>query len=176
MIFFVLTWLFVLAIAIHNLEEAIWLPAWSRRLSQQGSRWHRPVGAPEFRFAVIVLTVAAAGIALAASIGGKESLGAYLVCGYALAMLLNVLFPHVLATLVMRAYAPGTLTAVLLNAPVCTLLLDLALRERYVDAAVFLWAGPLVVLGIAGAIPLLFAIGRRLPTAAVAGSEVGRRA
>jgi hypothetical protein len=176
MTFLVLTWLFVLAMAVHNLEEAIWLPAWSQRIGQQGSRWHRPVGASEFRFAVLVLTAAAAAAALAANVGGKQSLGAYLVCGYALAMLLNVIFPHVLACLVLREYAPGTLTAILLNAPACALLLELALRERYVDARVFLWAGPLVVLTIAGAIPLLLAIGRRLPTAAAAGSETERRA
>jgi hypothetical protein len=159
--FIPLTWLFVLAIAIHNLEEGVWLPAWS----QQPGRWRRPVGATEFRFAVVVLTAAGAAVALAASIGGKESLGAYLVCGYALAMLLNVVVPHVLVSLAMRTYAPGTLTALLLNAPVCALLLEVALRERYVDHGVFLWAGPLVVLAIVGAIPLLFAVGRWLRSA-----------
>jgi hypothetical protein len=168
MTFPVLTWLFVLAIAAHNLEEAVWLPAWSRRASSQGAwaqrsgRWRYPVGAAEFRFAVLVLTAAAAAAALTASLGGKGGLGAYLVSGYALAMLLNVVFPHVLACLALREYAPGTLTALLLNAPASALLLEHALREGYVDATVFLWAGPLVVLAIAGSIPLLFAIGRWL--------------
>jgi uncharacterized protein with HXXEE motif len=161
MSFSALSWAFVLAIAMHNLEEAVWLPAWSQR----SGRWHPTVGAAEFRFAVIVLTAAGAAVALAASIGGKGSLGAYLLSGYALAMLLNVVFPHVLVTLAMRTYAPGTLTALLLNAPVCALLLEAALRERYVDHGVFLWAGPLVVLAILGAIPLLFAVGRWLRSA-----------
>jgi hypothetical protein len=159
MTFFTLTWLFVLAVALHNLEEALLLPAWSRK----SVRWSYPVGAQEFRFAVVVLTAAAAAIALAANSGGKGSVGAYLVCGYALAMLLNVLFPHVLATLVLRQYAPGTMTAVLLNLPACTLLLNHALREQYVEARTFLWAGPSTVLAVMAAIPLLFAIGRRLP-------------
>jgi hypothetical protein len=176
MSFLVLTWLFVLAIAVHNLEEAVWLPAWSQRIrSQRFGRWHHPVGASEFRLAAIVLTAAGAAAALAANIGGKGSLGAYLVCGYALAMLLNVVFPHLLASLAMREYAPGTLTALLLNAPACALLLELALREGYVDAKIFLWAGPLVVLGIVGSIPLLFAIGRRLPAVADR-AETERRA
>jgi hypothetical protein len=180
MTFPVLTWLFVLAIAAHNLEEAVWLPAWSQRTSSRGAwlqrsgRWRHPVGAFEFRFAVLVLTAAAAAAALAASLGGKGSLGAYLVSGYALAMLLNVVFPHVLACLALREYAPGTLTALLLNAPACALLLELALREGYVDASVFLWAGPLVVLAIAGSIPLLFTIGRGLLTAG-ARPDMGRR-
>src|SRR5262245_23718629 len=109
MTFFALTWAFVLAVAIHNLEEALWLPAWSRR----AGRWHYPVGAPEFRFAVLVLTAAVVAAALLANNGGKGSIGAYLLSGYALAMLLNVVFPHVLASLIRREYAPGTLTALL---------------------------------------------------------------
>jgi hypothetical protein len=159
MTYYTLTWLFVLVVAVHNLEEGAWLPAWSQR----AGRWHPPVGAPEFRFAVVVLTAAAVGAAVLAHTGGKGSVGAYLISGYALAMLLNVVFPHVLATLILREYAPGTLTALLLNLPVCTLLLEHALREHYVEARVFLWAGPLIVLAVAGAVPLLFAAGRRLP-------------
>lgn len=162
MTFFTLTWLFVLAVALHNLEEALWLPAWSQR----AGRWRYPVGAREFRSAVVLLAAAAVAAVLLANSGGKGSVGAYLVSGYALAMLLNVIFPHVLASVTLREYVPGTLTAVLLNLPVCALLLEHALREQYVEVRVFFWAGPLVVLAIAGFIPLLFAVGRRLPLAA----------
>ena len=158
MTFLMLVWAFAIAITIHNIEEAILLPAWS----QGAGRWKRPVGANEFRFAVAVLTAAVFAAAIMAGIGGKKSLGAYLVCGYALAMLLNIVYPHVLATVVLREYAPGTLTALLLNLPVSVLLLAMAFREDYIDASTFLWAGPLVVLAIAGSIPLLLAIGRRL--------------
>jgi hypothetical protein len=160
MAFFVLTWIFVLAVALHNLEEALLLPAWV----QKAGRWSYPVGAKEFRFTVVVLTAAAAATALAANIGGKGSVGAYLVCGYALTMLLNVLFPHLLATLVLGQYAPGTMTAVLLNLPACALLLNHALREQYIEVHTFLWAGSSTVLAIVAAIPLLFAVGRRLPS------------
>jgi len=55
MSFPLLSWLFAVAITIHNLEEALWLPAWS----QSAGRWHHPVGAREFRFAVGVLTTLA---------------------------------------------------------------------------------------------------------------------
>jgi hypothetical protein len=167
MTFETLTWLFVLAVALHNLEEALWLPAWSR--SPGG--WRYAVGAPEFRFAVIVLTAAAAAAALAANLGGKGSVGAYLVCGYGLAMLLNVFFPHLFVSLVLRELSPGTLTALLLNLPACALLLEHALREQYVEVWTFLWVGPLGVLAIAASIPLLFAIGRRLQAAARAGLD-----
>lgn len=107
-----------------------------------------------------VLAYVAAGLA---TVSGKEGVGAYLLAGYGLAMLLNVFLPHVVATLVMRRYAPGTLTALLLNLPVTLLLLHQGLREGYVHFQRLAWAGPLVVVGILAAIPLLFAVGRRLP-------------
>ena len=47
------TWLFVFAVAVHNLEEAIWLPAWSQR----AGRCYHGVGNAEFRFAVTLLTL-----------------------------------------------------------------------------------------------------------------------
>lgn len=94
-------------------------------------------------------------------VGGKESVGAYLIAGYALAMLMNVLFPHLLATLIMRRYAPGTAMALLLNLPVTVLLLHRGFQENYIRLSTFIWAGPLVVAAILGTIPLLFAIGRR---------------
>jgi len=69
------TWLFVFAVAVHNLEEAIWLPAWS----QMTGRWHRGVGNAEFRFAVTLLTLLAVIAAWLATVQGRTSFGAYLV-------------------------------------------------------------------------------------------------
>ena len=152
-----LSWLFAVAITLHNLEEALWLPGWS----QSAGRWHHPVGAREFRFAVGVLTALAYVAAYLSVVSGKETLGAYFIAGYALAMLLNVFFPHLLATLIMRRYAPGTATALLLNLPVTLLLLYQGVLQGYIRLSTFVWAGPLVVAAILGTIPLLFAIGRR---------------
>ncbi len=154
--FVLFSWLFTLAVTLHNLEEALLLPGWS----QSAGRWHHPVGAREFRFAVAVLTVFAYLAAYLATVGGKESWGAYLVAGYALTMLLNVLFPHVLATLVMRRYAPGTVTALLLNLPITVLLLRQAIEDGYVHAHKLTWVGPLIVIAIIAAIPVLFTIGK----------------
>jgi hypothetical protein len=76
-------------------------------------------------------------------------------------MLLNVFIPHLPATLVLRRYAPGTVTGLLLNLSVTSLLLYSAFQEGYVRSSRFLWAGPLVVSALLGLIPLLFAISRR---------------
>ncbi len=157
MSFSLLSWLFAAAITLHNLEEALWLPRWS----QSAGRWHHPVGEREFRFAVGVLTAIAYIAACLSVLGGKESKGAYLIAGYALTMLLNVFFPHLLATLIMRRYAPGTATSLLLNLPITVLLLYQGLQQSYIRLSTLIWAGPLVVAAILGTIPLLFAIGRR---------------
>src|SRR5260370_40939340 len=50
-----LLWLFPIALTLHNLEEAIWFPAWS----QHGGFWERPIGATEFRIAAVLLTILA---------------------------------------------------------------------------------------------------------------------
>ena len=154
--FNLLIWLFAIAITAHNLEEAIWLPRWSK----SAGRWHHPVEPGEFRFAVFVLTMLAYVISCMAFFGGKGSTGAYLISGYAFAMLLNVVFPHLIATVALRRYAPGIVTALFLNFPITLLLLRQAILEKYIQLSKFVWVGPLVVAGILGSIPVLFALGR----------------
>ena len=94
--------------------------------------------------------------------GRAKTVGPYFIAGYALAMLMNVFFPHHLATLIMRRYAPGTATALLLNLPVTVLLLYQGVQQSYIRLSTFMWAGPLVVAAILGTIPLSFAIGRAI--------------
>lgn len=149
-------WIFVAAVSTHNLEEAIWLPAWSRRRRQR----LRPVQNAPFRFAVIVFTLLAG---LCAWLAATDLPGAaYPVSGYALAMLINALVPHLAFTVLDCRYMPGTATAVLLVAPAAAALLLTAFRAGRVASPQFFIAGPLVALALAGMIPLLLAAGRRL--------------
>jgi hypothetical protein len=48
----ILIWMVPAAIALHNLEEALWLPAWSE---SRAGRWHRAVGVFEFRMNAVEL-------------------------------------------------------------------------------------------------------------------------
>ncbi|MGA7674273.1 MAG: HXXEE domain-containing protein [Rhizomicrobium sp.] len=147
---------FAFAIIMHNLEEAILLPKWSRN----AGRWYLVVAAGEFRFAAIVLTVAAyACVALSAA---AVPLSDYLLCGYALAMLINVFIPHTFATLLLRRYVPGTLSALLLVLSATVLLLRAALVEHRIEPDRFLWVGPLVVVALLLSIRPLFTLGRAL--------------
>lgn len=77
-------------------------------------------------------------------------------------MLLNVLLPHVLATVVMRRYAPGVVTAVLLNLPVNALLLRRALAEGELTRRAVAWGAAVVVPTVAASLPVLFRVGRLL--------------
>jgi len=83
------------------------------------------------------------------------------MAGYVLAMVLNVFMPHVLATVFMRRYMPGTITALVFNLPLGLLYLNRALSENRIEWHILYWAGPLVVLGILALIPFLFFLGRK---------------
>ncbi|MGX9705985.1 HXXEE domain-containing protein [Laceyella tengchongensis] len=153
-------WLFPIVVTLHNLEEAIWLPAWS----QTAGKWHAKVGKREFRFAVLVLTVLAYGLTYLSWSNGPESVWSYLNCGYILAMLLNVFLPHVAATIALRQPCPGVWTAVACNLPINLLLLYLAFHDQWITGKTFLIFAPFTVAGIALSIPLLFFVGKQLPT------------
>lgn len=89
------------------------------------------------------------------------------MAGYVLAMVLNVVLPHVLATVVMRRYMPGTVTAVLLNFPLGLLYLRQALSKHSIELRVFSWAGPLTVLVFLASILPLLALGRKIHSALI---------
>jgi hypothetical protein len=154
----VIGWIFTLVVLVHNAEEAFYLPA----LSLYAGRFHPPVSPPVFCCAVVLLSAIFIAITAVASFSPPTSLGAYLMAGYVLAMVLNVFIPHVAATIFMRRYMPGTATAVLLNLPLGLLYLYRAVAEQSIRFPVFYWAGPLVVVAIAALLPGLFALGRKL--------------
>lgn len=118
--------LFLLGFSLHNLEEAIWLPAWSKH----ASRFHLEVKKNEFHFAVIVVTAIGYLLTLLHFADDQNNIfiqSAYY--GFVLMMCLNVLFPHLIATVALRCYAPGLVTGLLLNLPLGILLIQQALSH-----------------------------------------------
>jgi hypothetical protein len=113
----------------------------------------------EFRFVLALLTAAAWVVTYLSWRNGPQSVWAYLLFGYMIAMLVNVMVPHVPSVFVFREYVPGVVTAVLLNLPVLTLLSTRALRARYVAGRRALWFGVGVPAGMAVLIVLLAVIG-----------------
>jgi hypothetical protein len=140
----------------HNTEEAIWLPAWAASV--------RPlrftVSSGVFRFAAVVQSLLLVLLATAASLSAPQSPAAYGFAGYVFAMLVNVFAPHVLASIALRKYMPGTATALILNLPLGVLFLHRALADSFVAWDTLVWAAPFVAFLVLLSIPILFAIGK----------------
>ena len=152
-----LVWLFALVVTLHMIEEVIWLPAWS----QGAGRWHEPVGRREFAFATAVMLLFLYTISYLASRIAPESVSVYLVCGLALVMLVNLVIPHLGATIAQRRYAPGLGTSLFLVVPAAGLLLWAAFAQQYISVPRFFVAGAGVLLATAVIWPALFRIGKR---------------
>jgi len=126
-----LLWLFPIALTLHNAEEAIWMPSWQVR--HAGQLPIHPPGAVQIRVLLVLLTVAAYAVTWLSVRRGPGSVWVYLTFGYIVAVLVNVLVPHVPAAIAFRGYAPGVVTAVLINLPLMSVLIVGAVRERWVS-------------------------------------------
>jgi hypothetical protein len=153
----VLIWLVPGAIALHNLEEALWLPAWSHL---RAGRWHRPISEFPFRLAVVILTAAAVVIAVFAQMGGQGRLGFYLLAACALGQGLNVFLPHAAATILTRSYAPGLATGVFFVLPASIAFLTNAFSSPGFDLCRFFIVSAVFIPLVLVSIPVLFRAGR----------------
>lgn len=144
-----LQWFFPIAVTLHNAEEAIWMPPWSA--SHAAQLPVHPPGAVEIIAALVAFTAAAFAVTYLSVRRGPESVWAYLTFGYIVAMLANVFVPHVPAAIVFHGYAPGLVTAVLINSPVMSILVIRMLREEWVHGwkmAIFGIGVPLMLGGV----------------------------
>ena len=151
-------WLFPVAFAIHNIEEALWLPGFSK----SAGKFHKPVNSFEFVFALIVLTLLSIIITFLFYQNGKQSITCYLYFAFNFGMLLNVVHPHLTATVVLKKYCPGLITGILFLIPCTTYILMYGYQNQYFLFPEF-WiiTIPFAVL-VVSSIPLLFKAGRYL--------------
>jgi len=156
-------WALPVAVTLHNLEEAIWLPAAAKRWNMLPRR----MSPRRFRIGVGVLTVAAYLITWFSVVDGRESAWTYMFVAYTFVMFLNVFVPHVAAAILLRCYAPGVVTAVLLNLPVTTVLLVKIWNDRIVHSL----AISILVFGVplGAAAPAAFLFTARLSARACLG-------
>ncbi|MEK4441949.1 MULTISPECIES: HXXEE domain-containing protein [unclassified Niallia] len=150
--------LFCFAITLHNIEEAIWLPKWS----QQSSKFQKPVTSREFNFAVIFVTILAYLSAISFLYRPESVLSKWIFVGFLGSMILNAIFPHLIATVWLKKYAPGLLTGLLLNFPINSFVIYQMLsinliRWHELVISTFTVGITLVVL-----IPFLFKIGGKI--------------
>jgi len=122
-------------VAAHNLEEALTGPAWLREHSANAHILGLQVPLVPDRTAYVALALVTLFSWLwigAACRSQPRSLGAYSVLALFGVYLGNAFVPHVVATLLLRAYVPGVITAVLGVIPFVLLFLSVGIRTgRY---------------------------------------------
>lgn len=107
-------WLVALAIALHNLEEIAWLPGWMER-HDSFIQWE--VEAGHFRYIAGLLTVVPFLLAGWLELLGVGSIAHYGLAAYAIGQSLNILMPHMAASLATGSYMPGLGSGLLLVIP-----------------------------------------------------------
>jgi hypothetical protein len=148
--------LFLLAITLHNLEEALWLPTWSK----YALNFHKPVRKNEFYFALIIITSIAYLSTFFYLLLPNFNIAKYILVGFLGSMIFNAIFPHLVATVVLKKYAPGVITGVLLNVPINSLILYQFLRRGELTVIELLISTLLVGFMLLSLIPILFKVGR----------------
>lgn len=137
-----LLWLVPVFLTLHNLEEAAVMPAFieKRNASVPGALREiiPPVTYKQFLIALFVITVIPYLIAL---FWLSRRWAAYLLVGFQVVMLINV-FAHALMALFLRGYAPGLMTALVINLPFSLYLLRRAVNEKWVSKSAVVWMFP----------------------------------
>lgn len=150
--------LFPLAFLLHNIEEGIWLPAWTERVKPFG----RVTGAFEFRFALLAVTLLGTGVSVLWILFPASVFLKYFYFGFLGTMCVNVFFPHLAATLLFRKYSPGLLSGLIFLLPVCILLSHKAIREGIIRGGEWIGATAVLTLIQIACLPLLLRLGKRI--------------
>jgi Protein of unknown function with HXXEE motif len=128
-----LLWLVPIFITIHNLEEALFMPAFLQRRNDSMPQSLRdllpPITYGQFLIALFIVTAVPY---LIRWFGSERGVAIHLLLGLQVVMLLNVL-AHVMMAAVMGGYAPGLVTALTINLPFSVYVLRRALKEDWVS-------------------------------------------
>lgn len=146
--------LLVLAIAAHNFEEWLTFPHYGEltgAMSQRLGLNVEPKPWPIVQGGLVFVTVVPA-LLLVLGTRTQKAWGVWVVCWVAAIFLANVFLPHVPAMLLFKGYAPGGVTAVLINLPLTWLVLSMARKEQ------LLTRGQLGLIVVAGILSLPVAI------------------
>lgn len=144
-----LLWLVPIFFMLHNIEEAPFMEAWTKRLPL---RTHPQVSTRQFVIAVTFLTL---GGFLATYFGVEylqNSTGYLIVLGIQAVLFFNAFIPHIGSTIRFRMYSPGVVTATLINIPFSLYLFQPALAEHIVA-----WKQIWILLAIAPFAMVFFA-------------------
>jgi len=149
---------FSIAITLHNLEEAVWLPNWSKH----AERFHKPVEANVFYFAVIFVTILAYLSTFLAIAFPSSWLWKYIFHGFLGAMILNTIVPHLASTIILRRYSPGVITGLFLLIPVNSIILYQSVTLGQIKLPDLMFSILAVSIVLLSLLPLFFKIGEYL--------------
>ena len=142
-------WLSPILVTLHNVEEAFTFDRALRQLPALLPAGLVPVATrltyPTMLVALAVVTVLAVGVALLASRTRSPS-GLWLMLVLQATMALNALSHLVVALILFRGYAPGLVTALVVNVPFAAYCLRRAWRERWVSRGAFRAVFPAALL------------------------------
>ena len=139
---------------LHNTEEAIWLPSWSRTLSF----WKPVVADLEFRIALLLLTLLLYG-AMYYSITRDTQISKYIISGIVTMILFNIFFPHLLGTIITGELVPGVVTGLLMNLPITVLLLIKGMKEKRISWKTIMVGATIIGLLTVPLLLVLFTVG-----------------
>ena len=150
--------LFLFSITLHNIEEALWIPRWSRYTEKFGKQ----VSGDEFHFAVLVITILAY-LATGLFIFFSENLILkYFFFGFVGAMMFNIIFPHLILTIILKKYSPGLITGILLIMPFNSLIIISSLNNSIINLGEVIISTIVVGILLLILIPILEKIGGKL--------------
>jgi hypothetical protein len=131
-LFYRLVPLLVLAIAAHNFEEWLTFPHFgelSGAMAQELGVDMKPKPWAIVQGALVFVTIVPA-LLLILGRWSQKPLGSWLICWVASVFLANVFIPHVPAMVLFGGYAPGGVTAVLVNLTLTVFILNRARKEQ----------------------------------------------
>ena len=123
--------LFGIGVTLHNPEEAIFLADWSRSHLKLRFEPNRKIYWVLTSLVSVVIWIPVVGVCVS-----KESLSFQSVLsGFALAMAINAVLPHLVVSLVKHSWSPGVGTGMLFNLPLGVLLIHEQLSDRAIPPA-----------------------------------------
>lgn len=136
-------WLVPLLLALHNAEEALFFPRYLPFvLGRMPAAWRAvagPVTSGQVWLALAIVTLVALALAAWAELRPDSRIAVWLLLLLQATVLLNVAWHTAAAVVLFRGYAPGLVTALLVNLPFSIYLLRRASRQRWLGRAA-LWA------------------------------------
>lgn len=152
--------LFLFAITIHNLEEAVWLSRRSTKLNN--IKMIKPIKQDNFLFGLFVVTALAYLITALYIFYPSNFIIKYAYFGFLNSMIINIFFPHLISTVIDRCYSPGLLTGIAVILPTNTLIIKKALDTMIISKTPFIIGTVFVAIFLLSIIPLSFKAGEKV--------------